>query len=72
LTKTFAQNHNLSLFMHGSTAECNLSQEKRNYHETTHDGAIGIKEITCDRAIDMKRWFVGHHFFKQAKNRVSD
>jgi len=33
-----------NLSVNDNTAECNVSQEKRNYHETIHDGTIGIKE----------------------------
>jgi len=31
------------LLVNGNTVECNVSQEKRSYDETIHDGAIGIK-----------------------------
>jgi len=37
-----------------------MSPEKRNYRETIHGGAIGIKETIYDNAIGMKSWFVGH------------
>ena len=47
-----------------------MSQEKRNYHETIHDGAIGIKDTIQDSAKGMKSWLVGHCL--QAKNRVID
>jgi len=36
--------HKPNLSVNDNTAECNLSQEKRNHHETIYDGAIGIKE----------------------------
>jgi len=36
-----------------------FSRKKRNYHETIHDGAVGVTS----------RFVV---FLKQAKNRVSD
>jgi len=35
--------HKVNLSVNDNTAECNVSQEKRNYHETIYDGAIGIK-----------------------------
>ena len=38
-----------------------LLKQRRKYHETIHDGAVG-----------MKNRFVGDSFLKQAKNRVSD
>jgi len=31
--------HKLSLLVNANTAECNVSQHKKNYHETIHDGA---------------------------------
>jgi len=37
--------------------------KKRNYHETIHDGAIGI----YGSAVCMESRFVGHRFLKQAK-----
>jgi len=30
------------MLVNDNTAEYNVSQEKRNYHETIHDGAIGM------------------------------
>jgi len=45
---------------------------KTNYHETIHDGAIGIKGTIYDSAIGMKSRLVGHCFLTQAKNHVSD
>jgi len=60
------------LLVNDNTADCNVSQEKRNYYETIHDGAIGIKETILNSAIGMESLFVGHCFLKQAKNRVSD
>ena len=47
------------MLVNDNTAEYNVSQEKRKYHENIHDGAIG-----------MKSRLVG--FLKQAKNCVSD
>ena len=38
-----------------------------NYHETIHDGAIGIKETSQYSAIGMKSRFVSHRFLKLAK-----
>ena len=49
-----------------------LLKNNINYHETIHDGAIGIKVTIQDSAVGMKNRFVGHLFLKQAKNRVSD
>jgi len=37
--------HKLSLLVNHNTAECKVSQQKRNYHEAIHNGAIGIKQI---------------------------
>ena len=51
--------HKRSMLVNDNTAEYNVSQEKRNYHETIHDGAIGMKSRLGG-------------FLKQAKNRVSD
>jgi len=34
--------YKLSLLLSYNTAECNI--KKKNYHETIHDGAVGIKE----------------------------
>jgi len=62
--------HKRSMLVSGNTAEYNVSQEKRNYHETIYNGATVIKETFWDSAIDMKSRLVG--FLKQAKNRVSD
>ena len=36
--------HKRSMLVNDNTAEYNVSQEKRNNHETNYDGAIGIKE----------------------------
>jgi len=38
-----------------------LLKQKREFHKTIHDGAIG-----------MKNPLVGYRFLKQAKSRVSD
>jgi len=32
------------MLVNDNTADYNLSQEKRNYHETIYDGPIGTKE----------------------------
>jgi len=53
-----------------NTAEYIVSQQKRNYHETIYDGAIGIKETFEDSSMHMKSQFIS--FLKQAKNRVID
>jgi len=45
-------------------------KKKRNYHETIHNGAIGVKETFWDSAMDTKSRLVG--FLKQAKNLVDD
>ena len=42
-------------------------KKKRNFHETVHDGTVGIRETT-----GMKSRFVGHRFLKQGKNCVND
>jgi len=55
----------LNLLVNDNTAECNVSQEKRNYHETMHDGAIGIKENFQDSSIYMKNQLAG--FFKTSQ-----
>jgi len=34
--------------------EYNFSQEKRNYHETIYDGAMGINETFWDSSTDKK------------------
>jgi len=48
------------MLVNDNIAEYNVSQEKkRNYHETIHDGAMG-----------MTSRLVG--FLKQVKNRLSD
>jgi len=47
------------MFVNDNTAEYNVPQEKKNYHETIHDGAIG-----------MASRLVG--FLKHTKNGVSD
>jgi len=31
------------LLVIANPAECNVSQHKKNYHETIHNGAIGMK-----------------------------
>ena len=36
--------HTRSMLVTNNTAECNVSQDKRNNHETMHDDAIDIKE----------------------------
>jgi len=36
--------HKRSMLVNDNTAQHNVSQEKRNNHETIYDGAIGIKE----------------------------
>jgi len=36
--------HKLSLLVNNNAAECNVFQEKWNYHETIHDDPTGIKE----------------------------
>jgi len=43
--------HKLNLSVNDNTGECNVSQEKRNYHETIYDGAI---------AVVLKLWYVCH------------
>jgi len=53
-----------------NTAEYIVSQQKRNYHETIYDGAIGIKETFEDSSTDMKSRRID--FLKQAKNCVID
>jgi len=58
------------MLVNDNTAECNVSREKKNYHETIYDSPTGIKETFKDSAADMKSRFVD--FLKQAKNRVSD
>ena len=45
---------------------------KRNYQESIHNGAVGIKETIYDSAVRIESRFEGHRFLKQAKNRVSD
>ena len=47
------------MLVNDNTAEYKFLKKKRNYHETIHDGAIG-----------MTSRLVG--FLKQARNRVSD
>jgi len=51
--------HKRRMFVSDNTTEYNVSQKKRNYHETIHDGPTGMTSP-----------LVG--FLKQAKNRVSD
>jgi len=48
-----------------NTAEYIVSQQKRNYHETIYDGAIGIKETFEDSSIDMKSRLID--FFKTSQ-----
>jgi len=60
------------LLVSANTAECNVSQHKRNYHETIYDSAIGIKGTIKDFSVGMKSRIVGYRFLKQAKNRESD
>ena len=62
--------HKRSMLIKDNILENSISQEKRNYHETIYDSAIGIKETFEDSSTDMKSRLVG--FLKQAKNRVSD
>jgi len=45
---------------------------KTNFHETIHDGAIGMKGTIWNSTIGMKSRFVGHRFLTQGKNGVSD
>ena len=52
------------------TTEYIVSQQKRNYHKTIYDGAIGIKETFEDSSMDMKSRL--KNFLKQAKNHVID
>jgi len=33
----------INLLVNANTAECNVSQHKNNYHETSHNGATGIE-----------------------------
>jgi len=47
-------------------------KKKRNYQESIHDDATGIKETICDSTIGTKSRYVGYLFLKQVKNRVSD
>ena len=52
--------HKRNMLVSDNTAEYNVSQEKkRNYHETIHDGTVGMTSRPAG-------------FLKQAKNRVSD
>ena len=51
--------HKLNSPVNNNTAECNVSKEKRNYHETIYDGAVGIKKTFWDSSIDMKIRLVG-------------
>ena len=44
-------------------------KNKRNYHETIYDSAIGITETFYDNPVDMKIRLVD--FLKEAKNRVN-
>jgi len=44
-------------------------KNKRNYHETIYDSAIGIEETFYDNPVDMKIRLVD--FLKEAKNRVN-
>jgi len=37
-------------------------EKKLNYHETIHDGAIGMKETIQDSALGIKSRFVRHRF----------
>ena len=62
--------HKRSMLVKDNTAEYIVSQQKRNYHETIYDGAIGIKETLEDSSMDMKSRLID--FLKQAKNRVID
>jgi len=57
------------MLVNDNTAEYNVSQEKRNYHATIYDGAVGIKETFEDISVDMQSRLVG--VLKQAKNSVS-
>jgi len=36
--------HKRSMLVNDNAAECNVSQEKRNNHETIYDGATVIKD----------------------------
>jgi len=45
---------------------------KTNYHETIHNGSIGIKGTIWDSALGMKCQNVGQRFLTLAKNRVND
>jgi len=36
--------HKRSMLVNDNTPEYNVSQEKRNNHETIYDGAVGIEE----------------------------
>jgi len=50
--------HKLSLLVKHNTAECNVSQTKRIYHETIDDGALWMIEAICDSAVGMKSRFL--------------
>jgi len=42
--KSCCEQNLLTTLVNDNTAECNVSQEKSNYHEIIPDGAIGMKE----------------------------
>jgi len=57
------------LLVNDSSAECDVSQEIKNYHEIIHYGAIGMKETIQDSAIGIKGGFVSHRFFTNQESR---
>jgi len=63
--------HKLSLLVNDCSVECNVSQHKKNYHETIHDGAIRIKGTIALRCRHEKP-VCRPRFLTQAKDRVSD
>jgi len=38
--------HKRSMLVNDNTVEYNVSQAKRNYHETIYNGAIGVKKLS--------------------------
>ena len=57
--------HKRNMLVKDNTAEYIVSQQKRNYHETIYDGAIGIKETFEDSSMDMKSRLID--FFKTSQ-----
>jgi len=47
-----------------------LLKKKRNYHETIHDAAIGLKEAMWESPLGIKSRFVGHCFFKSSQESL--